>query len=126
MLRYEQTTGKLFDREGHLLGVGYSGLNEGKNNPAMQDHPTLGPIPRGKWYLGPLVDSLKTGKYIMHLTPAPDTITFGRTDFEMHGDSLENPSQASHGCIIQPRVARLAAHALAVSNYDDSIVEVVQ
>ena len=42
----------------------------------------------------------------MALTPAPDTNTFGRDSFLIHGDSSEHPGAASRGCIILPRNIR--------------------
>jgi hypothetical protein len=42
----------------------------------------------------------------MALTPEPGTDTLGRDGFLIHGDSVENPGTASHGCIILPRAVR--------------------
>ena len=45
---YAQRTGDL-QQDGKQVSAGYSGANEGKNNPAMEDVPDVGPIPRGDW-----------------------------------------------------------------------------
>ena len=44
----------------------------GRNNPALQDVANVGPIPRGRYHIGPF------GDYTAPLTPYPDTDTFGR------------------------------------------------
>ena len=69
---YEQTTGNLYlvagaDRT--LLGTGYSGTGDGRNNPDMQGARNVGPIPQGLWRIGDAHDSAKTGKLVMDLTP---------------------------------------------------------
>ena len=48
MWKYIQSTGEIF-RNDELVGVGYSGRDEGKNNPLMQCKKDVGPIPRGWW-----------------------------------------------------------------------------
>ncbi len=45
---YAQTTGEL-QRDDKLVATGYSGNGPGKNNPAMEDVPNVGPIPSGDW-----------------------------------------------------------------------------
>ena len=106
MWTYAQKTGAL-QRDGQPVANGYSGFDEGKNNPAMQGVPNLGPIPQGDWtIIGPPVNTPDHGPYVLHLQPTADTHTFGRSGFLMHGDSIESPGCASHGCIIMPRVVR--------------------
>lgn len=103
---YAQRTGDL-QQDGKQVSAGYSGANEGKNNPAMEDVPDVGPIPRGDWTIsGPPADSKDHGPYVLRLTPAASTETYGRSGFLMHGDSKEHPGGASHGCIVLPRTAR--------------------
>lgn len=86
----------------NLKGVCYSGHGEGENNPNMQEVKDVGPIPRGKWTIGPPQDNPQLGKLSMKLHPAEGTDTFGRDDFWIHGDSRANAGQgmASHGCIV--------------------------
>jgi hypothetical protein len=106
MWTYHQKSGALHDKTGHLVSTGYSGHGEGKNNPAMQHVPSVGPIPRGLWKMEEPYDSGKVGPFAIPLTPLPETETFGRSAFRVHGDSKSEPGSASHGCIIQPRIVR--------------------
>jgi hypothetical protein len=103
---YAQKTGEI-QQDGKHVSTGYSGASEGKNNPAMENVPNVGPIPRGDWTIaGPPVDSKDHGPYVLKLNPAPSTETHGRSGFLMHGDSKEHPGSASHGCVILPRAVR--------------------
>src|ERR1022692_2365841 len=52
--------------------------------------------------VGPPVNTTDHGPYVLTLKPAPDTLTFGRGGFLLHGDSKESPGCASHGCVISP------------------------
>jgi hypothetical protein len=87
---------------------GYSGAGRGRNNPTLQAAVGIGPIPQGKWTIVDRHDSPNTGPYTLSLTPEPDTPTFGRSQFRIHGDSIAHPGTASHGCIILPRAVREA------------------
>jgi Protein of unknown function (DUF2778) len=103
---YAQKSGEL-QQDGQHVATGYSGASEGKNNPAMENVPNVGPIPRGDWTItGPPLDSKDHGPYVLKLSPAPSTETHGRSGFLMHGDSKEHPGSASHGCVILPRAVR--------------------
>lgn len=106
MWTYKQSTGELFDANGKLAGNGYSGSPAGKNNPAMQNVPFVGPIPRGAYTVGDPHDSPKTGTFTLDLTPDATNQMFGRDEFRMHGDSIKDPGTASDGCIIMPRTVR--------------------
>ena len=108
MWSYSQTSG-LFLRNGVRAGAGYSGFGAGKNNPAMQNVPDVGPIPVGLYDIsGPYdVDmSGPHGPYIFKLNPHSDNQMFGRAGFLIHGDSISNPGTASKGCIILARNIR--------------------
>jgi hypothetical protein len=96
---YHQDSG-LLRRGGKPFALCYSGHGEGKNNPLLQNVANVGPIPVGAYFIGEPRDSLKTGKHILPLIPADPAQTFGRHDFEMHGDGIEHPGEASHGCIV--------------------------
>lgn len=88
-------------RDGELLGIGYSGHLQGRNAPELDSHPNIGPIPRGEWVIiGPPFNSPSHGPYALRLQPAPDTQTYGRSGFLIHGDSRSAPGFASLGCII--------------------------
>lgn len=105
---FSQTTGQIF-KATILVDTGYSGHGEGLNNPDMENVADVGPIPCGDWLIeGPPKDSPTHGPYTLRLEPAPNTITYGRSGFLIHGDEKENPGQhlASHGCIILPRATR--------------------
>lgn len=122
MWTYQQSTGKLW-HDGTLIGVGYSGFGEGKNNPALQALPNIGPITRGLWTIGPLEHLDKPGPHgvcTMRLDPMPGTVVYGRSLFLMHGDALEHPGAASHGCIVQALIVRCHVGAS-----DDRALQVV-
>lgn len=106
--QYEQSTGKL-SKDGVLVDAGYSGFGSGLNNPDAQQVPDMGPIPAGSWAIeGPPFDSPSHGPYVLRLTPAEDTETFGRSGFLIHGDEVAHAGEhlASHGCIILARATR--------------------
>ncbi len=121
MWTWKQATGELVDGAGVTVGRGYSGDCEHYNNPASQEIPGVGPIPRGRYIIGNFFDDPGgKGPVVCRLTPIPPTNTFGRSGFMIHGDSADNDHSASHGCIV-------LAHALraAISSSGDSILEVV-
>jgi len=103
---YAQRSGEL-QQDGEHVATAYSGAGEGKNNPAMENVPNVGPIPRGNWAIvGPPVDTHDHGPYVLRLEPAAETETHGRSGFLIHGDSKTRPGTASQGCIILPRAIR--------------------
>jgi len=116
MWTYEQRTGVL-RHNGESLGTGYSGMDcppdgMGKNNPMLQDVQDVGPIPQGNWSIGPVFDSEEFGPIVMRLTAKEGTDAFGRAGFLIHGDSIQHPGMASHGCIVLGRSLRiLIAHS---------------
>jgi len=103
---YIQETGEL-QQDGKPIANGYSGAGQGKNNPELQDVHNIGPIPQGDWRIsGPPVNTAEHGPYVLRLTPVPETETFGRSGFLIHGDSKTAPGTASEGCVILPRAVR--------------------
>lgn len=102
---YSQTTGRLL-YDGTVIGIGYSGRDEGKNRSAAQTKEGIGPIPRGTYTIGAPFIHPHTGAYSMRLTPQAGTHTFGRSGFLMHRDSVDHPGQASDGCIVQNLAVR--------------------
>jgi hypothetical protein len=103
---YSQKTGEL-QQDGKHVGSGYSGAGVGKNKPEMQGAHNVGPIPAGDWTItGPPINTSEHGPYVLRLHPEPETETFGRGGFLMHGDSKEHPGTASEGCVIMPRAVR--------------------
>jgi hypothetical protein len=106
MWTYAQKSGNLL-QDGQRVATGYSGFDSGKNNPDMQAVEDVGPIPQGDWIIsGPPINTAEHGPYVLKLTNAPTTNTFGRNGFLMHGDSIDAPGTASRGCIIMPNTAR--------------------
>jgi hypothetical protein len=103
---YEIVSGRLYDPDGILLGVGYSGAPAYKNNPDAQSLVAKGPIPAGIYVINAPVDSPVHGPFAMPLTPDPANLMWGRSGFLLHGDSLVAPGTASEGCIIQSRDVR--------------------
>ena len=92
---------------GAFAGSGYSGIGEGLNNPQLENDPGVGPLPRGSYIIEPFFDDPGgKGLIVAHLTPAPDTRTFGRNGFMIHGDNAAMNHSASHGCIILSRQLR--------------------
>ena len=104
---YRQSTGELFadDVTVEPLGVGYSGSPAGKNDPALQNVKDVGPIPQGRYTIGPPFDAPVQGELTMRLTPDSENEMFDRDDFLIHGDTTP-PGFASKGCIILPRGVR--------------------
>jgi hypothetical protein len=86
--------------DGRALVSGYAGAGEGKNNPAMQNVAKIGPLPVGHYTITEPHDSPRTGKYTMNLIPDAHNEMFGRSDFRVHGDSIDKPGTASEGCIV--------------------------
>jgi hypothetical protein len=105
MWTYNQLTG-ILSKDGETLGTGYSGFEDGRNNPAMQQVEDVGPIPKGVYEIGLPHDTASHGPHVMALSPAVATETFGRSGFLIHGDSVADPGTASHGCIILARDLR--------------------
>jgi hypothetical protein len=107
--RFEQRTGKFGNTLHAFEGFpvyGYSGHEQGKNNPALQQVHEVGPIPIGEYLISMPFDHPTKGPLCMRLSPLPATETFGRSGFLIHGDSIAKPGTASEGCIILPHAAR--------------------
>jgi hypothetical protein len=112
---YVQESGELL-RDGLHFAVGYSGYDDpvtgqmGWNNPGLERVEGVGPIPVGRYFIGPPRDTLTHGPFVLPLTPDPANEMFGRSEFLIHGDSKEHPGTASRGCIIMgPDVRKLVA-----------------
>jgi hypothetical protein len=101
-----QNSGRLSDENGFVT-EGYSGFGVGKNNPAFEEVPDVGPIPAGDYDVGEALDHPELGPVAVPLIARPGTDTHGREGFFVHGDSIQHPGEASHGCvIIEPRSVR--------------------
>jgi hypothetical protein len=107
MWTYVQKNGRLLDAKRRLISIGYSGHAEGKNNPALQSHANLGPIPCGTYTITAPFDSPDHGPYCLRLAADASNQMFARAGFLMHGDSVVHPGMASLGCIIQLHAIRM-------------------
>jgi hypothetical protein len=110
-LVYEQATGRMLVRESgqyDTIGIGYSGSlsKGGKNDPSKQCERDIGPIPRGRYTVGP--PGPGPSPYSLRLTPDISYQMCGRSNFLIHGDSVSHPGDASEGCIILSRSEREA------------------
>lgn len=97
MWSYDQSSGEL-RHNGAFEGTGYSGTGIGRNRPEAQRIPNTGPIPQGRYKIGQAYKHDHLGPCVMNLDPEPDTETFGRSAFRIHGDNARH--DASEGCII--------------------------
>lgn len=102
---YIQDSGSIYHGDTLVQKKGYSGKGIYKNKPKMEDKVGLGPIPAGKYTISAPRTSDKTGPYVLPLTPVGHTAR-GRTAFQIHGDSINDPGNASSGCIILWRTTR--------------------
>jgi len=108
---YQQSSGKLTDPSGAMIGIGYSGLGPGLNKPALEASRGVGPIPAGHWRIHPPLDPPDhLGPIAMPLTPV-DFDPHGRSAFFMHGDNAAMDFTASDGCIIMSHAIRAAVDA---------------
>jgi len=104
---------------GLKVGTGYSGHGDGRGNPKLAATPMVGPIPPGKYRIGPAYDDPHLGPCVMHLDPLPGTNVFGRSLFRIHGNNAQN--DASHGCVIAPPAVRSA-----INKSLDRVLEVTE
>lgn len=106
---YSIKSGKLYlDSLDNYKGIGYSGYGTlYHNDPLKASEKALGPIPPGKWHIGPAYKHASLGPLTMNLDPYPETEVFGRSAFRIHGDnSTPDPYDGSRGCIILNRLLR--------------------
>ena len=95
---YSQSTGNI-SRDGVPVGHGYSGHDEGVNNPDMEAVRNVGPIPAGRYAIGFSYTHATKGPASMNLIPVHHDAK-GRTGFMVHGDNKKMNITASLGCII--------------------------
>lgn len=105
-MKYEQVTGRLLDDDGSLIGLGWAGHLQGKNNPSMQNVKDVGPLPAGRYTVEDPVEGTHLGPLAFPLTPDEDNQMYGRGGFYIHGASAVHRDLSSDGCIIQDRPAR--------------------
>ena len=121
MWTYRITTGHIF-RNGLRAGKGYSGYNDCANDPKKVAVKMQGPIPPGKYKIGPAYQHPKLGPVCMNLDPLPGTEMHGRSLFRIHGDnSTPAPFDGSHGCIVLARPIREL-----INKSQDRVLEVTE
>lgn len=98
-------TGEL-THDGVLIGTGYAGHGSGVNNPAEQSIPNTGPVPAGRYMIGPAFVHPVCGPVSMQLIPDRSDNEFGRSGFLIHGDNFACNETASDGCIVLDRPVR--------------------
>jgi hypothetical protein len=99
MFIYRQSDGLIWAPDCKLLGYGYSGAPDAKNDGAQEHKPFIGPIPLGVWSIDGWYDSDTLGPNVIILHPYRHD-AHGRTFFRIHGDSRSRPGDASKGCIV--------------------------
>lgn len=118
MWTYTLISGRMTN--GTISGNGYSGHDPHKNDIGAQNIPNVGPIPVGKYTIGPPFTHPACGPVSMRLSPEPGNQMFDRAGFLIHGDSISRPGRASDGCIILPRDIRQQ-----IADSDDNDLTVV-
>ncbi len=113
--KFESGTGKIWGSTNNYLGIGYAGQGAGKCNPEMENVKGIGPLPHGLWKPVQFFAVHPTvGKDAVRVDPADqETLDrvkkYGRDpmSFFMHGDSIEHPGLASHGCMVEQHDIRI-------------------
>jgi len=105
MYIFEIITGRL-TQFGSLIGTGWAGQAEGKNNADMVNVPNIGPLPPGFYTIGPAHTEPRLGPVVMDLSPDPANVMYGRSLFRIHGASASDPEHSSEGCVVMPRPVR--------------------
>lgn len=117
---YHQTDGAIY-HDNSLVGHGYSGAGHskatGRNNPSMEMLTNKGPIPQGRWRIGPSRPGGHLGPLVMDLVPVGH-VAYYRDLFRIHGNNPKN--DASNGCIILPPHIRIQ-----IAASEDRMLQVV-
>ncbi len=100
-------------RGGALVAHGYAGNGEGLNDPAWTDVKSTGPLPVGRYTIGPPEPG--HGGYTLRLHPDAETrariVALGRNpdSFLIHADMADPKlaGTASKGCLILARIYRV-------------------
>jgi hypothetical protein len=100
---YVQDTGAIYFNRS-FISIGYAGRGIGVNNSDLQNRVGVGPIPRGLWSMGRVQQT--PSPHSIRLNPGPETETFGRSGFLVHGGNADTGRTASRGCIILDRTTR--------------------
>lgn len=100
MWTYKQSTGYLVNHDNTVSYKCYAGAPGYVNKPEFEREKGKGVIPKGFYTIQPPRDSKRTGRAVHDLIPDPTNEMYGRSAFQIHGDSVRNPGTASNGCII--------------------------
>jgi hypothetical protein len=130
MWTYHQISGAMVRPDGTLAANGYSGHDEGKDDPNFQSVHDKGPCPQGGWRMeiikgddGEPCDYEGKAKPVIRLHPKSSTNTFSRSGFLCHGDSVHEPGSASLGCIVMPHNIRTEmAQSIEMGDEDLDVV----
>lgn len=127
MWTYKISTGQLFDSNKVQVCRGYSGYGVNRNDPTKISIPHEGPLPFGDYDIGSVYTHEHLGPYVMNLEPHPTNTMFGRSLFQIHGVSKDNPATpedesllSSHGCICISRDYRIL-----ISKSADRVLRVI-
>ncbi len=112
-----QQNGQMFGPDGVLLAEGYAGHGPGLNNAAMQAVHGVGPLPCGRYTIGPLEAAHTTAEgHVLTdsaaLVPHPENQMYGRSGFRIHGRKSLTDMDASNGCPVldhEPRMEVLSS-----------------
>lgn len=125
---FKQGTGEIFNPQGEVVDLAWSGYGDYRNKPEFQSLKHLGCLPRGPYHIQQAIRHPKLGKLAMQLIPFPENEMFGRSEFFLHGYLKDNPSTvvnetylSSHGCICTEYLIRVM-----ISESDDRVLEVVE
>ena len=112
MIVFDVKNGRLLDPGGYVIGPAWSGHGAAANDQSQERVQNVGPIPRGLYDVGPMIDGGHLGPNVMALTPVNPAQCFGRSGFYMHGDTVGDIDHvASDGCIIASLPERLKVNA---------------
>jgi hypothetical protein len=89
-----------------LIGRGYAGNGQWKDDPAATAEHGHGPLPVGAYKIGRPYDHPHLGQHVMFLEPVPGTDMLGRGGFFVHGENAAHPGESSDGCIVAERTIR--------------------
>jgi hypothetical protein len=96
---YQQNNGDL-QQDGVHIGTCYAGQGDGLNNPDLDHVHSYGPVPRGRYTIGPAFRHKTKGQVCMRLVPDAKNDMHDRDGFLIHGDNKLMNHTASEGCII--------------------------
>jgi hypothetical protein len=108
---YSIPTGVLYDPQGKVAGVGYAGAPGYINDPSDVSLKNKGPLPPGMYTITSWRRDPKMGPVCASLVPDPQNEMYGRSGFNLHGDSIEHPGCGSEGCIQQNFPVRVRVQA---------------